>query len=170
MARGRHRAVEARPGHWARWPVASASLLLCVAAGLLVAFSADQRLLRAATVLALAAAVVTGLSRSRSPVAPAPRHGADDGVRRELAALREALTVLGVRVEVLAAAASTAQVPAPASPAVLATPSSALLLPLVRAALLETALSSNSNGHAHANGNGHRVVTLPESADLTTNR
>ncbi|GAC1328929.1 MAG: hypothetical protein NVSMB13_16300 [Mycobacteriales bacterium] len=144
------------------------SLLLCLAAGLLVAFSADQRLLRAATVLALAAVVVTGLSRNRPSAVPAPRHGADDGVRRELAALREALTVLGARIEVLAGAASTAQLPAPGVPAVLATPSSALLLPLVRAALLETALSSNGNGHA--NGNGHRVVTLPESAELTTNR
>ncbi|MDQ6650796.1 MAG: hypothetical protein M3Z02_11885 [Actinomycetota bacterium] len=183
MARGRHRSVQRRSPDWPRLAQVLIILTLCVTAGLLATAARDDRLLRAATVPALAAVAVAALRGERSASAPprhashggdaaraadaAPAHGPpDDGVRLELAGLRTAVAELAARLE-------TAAPERPPVPAVLATPSSALLLPLVRAALLETALSNHGNGNGNGQHNvesngSHRVLTLPERAEAAS--
>jgi len=174
MAHGQHRAA-GPPVRRRRLPVVlglNGALALAVTAALLAVLAHEERLLRAATALALVATGVTAWTAhadgSRGDHADGDGDGA--GVRRELAALREALGLLAVRVESLAAVLPPpAAVAAPPGlslePAVPAPISTELLLPLVRAALLETALASNGNGNGNGNG-AHRVVRLPAEAEL----
>ncbi|MFL6241051.1 MAG: hypothetical protein ACJ735_16340 [Actinomycetes bacterium] len=128
---GKHRAV--RPHRRARLVVLTAAVGCAATAATLGVVASDARLLRAAVLAGILAAVLPMSLPHVEPRAAAARDWELRRLRLELAALRGEWD---------------AYLAAPASPAA-AQPVTSLHLPLIRAALQAPDPSSNGNGHTH---------------------